>query len=53
MRVEVDWSVVGATFLATYEVPLFGSPRADDVGARSIDKVAPLGPRALTSLTGR
>ena len=52
-RVEVWWSAAGGTFLAMYEVPLFGSPRAGDVGARSIDKVAPLGPRALSSLTGR
>lgn len=52
-RVEVDWSAIGGTFLATYDVPLLGVPRADDVGARSIERVAPLGTRALTSLTGR
>lgn len=52
-RVEVRWDAVGGAFLATYEAPLVGAPRADDVGARSIEKVAPFGPRALTSLTGR
>ena len=52
-RVELRWDAVGGAFLATYEVPIFGEPRANDVGARSLDKVAPLGTRALPSLMGR